>query len=103
MAATVIQLRRAIDEVDVATSTYTDAELAFLLTTETLYTAARDIWIEKMSGATGLVNMSEGGSSRSMAQAYDHIKDMVAMYTNLAAGEATGAPTGAVIRPIVRI
>lgn len=99
----VLSLRRMIDEPD--TAVYSDAELqARLDGSPTIYSAARDLWAEKLSAAAGLVNISEGGSSRSMSQQFDHYKEMYALYQGLAndAGDGNN-PTGPVIRRIARV
>jgi len=102
MADAVIQLRRITDETD-SDSIYTDTELASRISdAANIYAAARDIWMEKLAVFAGFVNISEGGSSRSMSQAYDHAKEMVAFYTSLAEGSG-GNSTGAVMRKIQRV
>jgi hypothetical protein len=99
MALTALQLlRRAIDEP--TEETYSDAELSERLSSaDSPDVAARDIWGEKMSAMASLVNVSEGGSSRSMSQAYDHAKEMWLHYDSLVA-KATHAP---VLRRIGRV
>jgi len=97
----VLQLRRMIDEPDA--TTYSDAELATRAAAgSNLYAAARDIWVEKAAGAAALVNISEGGSTRAMSQVYDHYKDMVNFYSELASA-GSGSTTGAVLRPVIRV
>jgi hypothetical protein len=44
---------------------------------------ALEIWTEKMAAAASLVNISEGGSSRSSGQAFDHAVKMVERFTAL--------------------
>lgn len=99
----VLQLRRMIDEPD--STTYSDAELSTRAgAAQSIFAAARDVWVEKASSAAALVNTSEGGSTRAMSQVYDHYKDMVSFYTELA-NEASGTSiaTGAVLRPVIRV
>ena len=95
----VVELRRLVDEP--TEDIYTDKELEDRLAAGNKFAAARDIWREKLAAAAGLVNISEGGSSRSMSQAYDHAKEMVELYEGLAnSGSATG---GTVLRRITRV
>jgi hypothetical protein len=99
----VLVLRRQVDETE-ADSIYTDAELTDrLLAASSGYAAARDIWFEKVSSMTGFVNVSEGGSSRSMSQAFDHAQKMAQFYSGLADSASQGSPTGAVIRAVTRV
>jgi hypothetical protein len=91
-------LRRLVDEPD--ETTYSDTELISRLAASgsSLYTVARDVWGEKLAALSGLVNVSEGGSSRSMSQAFDHAQ---AMYTHFAGLVVTsGAP---VLRKLTRL
>lgn len=98
----ITQLRRWTDEI-AEDSPYSDAELSDRLgAAANAYAAARDIWMEKLADASGFVNVSEGGSSRSMSQVYDHRKDMVDRFSVLA-NDGTGNPTGAVLRRITRV
>jgi hypothetical protein len=97
----VLVLRRYTDEPD--DGTYTDEEMAERAQAATnLYVAARDIWIEKVAALAPLVDVSEGGSSRKMSQAYTQAKAMVTFYSELASA-GSGDATGAVIRPLTRI
>ncbi|SRR6266498_2587179 len=99
MALTALALlRRAIDEP--TEDTYSDAELVERLSSaDTADIAARDIWAEKMAALSSLVNVSEGGSSRALSQAYDHAKEMWSHYDSLVA-RGTHAP---VLRKIGRV
>lgn len=88
-APTSIQtLRRLIDEPDEASSTYTDAELVARLsdTGDDTNLVALEVWREKMAAASSLVNTSEGGSSRSMSQAFDHAVKMVEYFSAAVGG-----------------
>jgi hypothetical protein len=91
-------LRRATDEPD--PTTYTDAELTERLTDagNDVNVVARDIWQEKLAAASTFVNVSEGGSSRSLSQAYDHAKEMLAYYQD----QVDQALGGTVLRKLVR-
>lgn len=89
MALTPVQqLRRYVDEPDL--TTYSDAELTERIEAAegSVILVARDIWAEKMAAASGFVNVSEGGSSRSMSQAFDHAKEMWEFFAEQAS--ATG-------------
>jgi hypothetical protein len=95
-------LRRLVDEPTEAT--YSDDELQHRLDAAAgPNSAARDIWQEKLGAAAALVNMSEGGSSRSLSQAYDHAKEMFELYKSLAGGEGGPSASSPVIRRIVRV
>lgn len=83
-APTSIQtLRRLIDEPDEAKSPYKDAELTSRLSVagDDTNLVALGVWQEKMAAASSLVNTSEGGSSRSMSQAFDHAVKMVEYFS----------------------
>jgi hypothetical protein len=99
MALTALQLlRRAIDEP--TADTYSDAELNDRISSaDSPEAAARDIWGEKMAALSSLVNVSEGGSSRALSQAYEHAKEMWSHYDALVRS-ATHAP---VLRRIGRV
>lgn len=96
------QLRRLINEPDAA-GTYSDVELTDRLTAAAndMNTVARDVWAEKVAAYADLVNISEGGSSRSMSQAYDHAKEMWKHYYDLVLLEAGNAAP--VLRRITRV
>lgn len=78
-------LRRLVDEP--TTATYTDAELQSRLDLAKgdKNVVALDIWTEKLAATVVLVNVSEGGSTRSMGQAFDHAEKMVEHFTGLVA------------------
>lgn len=79
-------LRRLIDEP--TTTTYADVELTDRLNAVDgdKNLVAHQVWVEKLAALSSFVNTSEGGSSRSMAQAFDHAKAMVELYGSLVAG-----------------
>jgi hypothetical protein len=95
-------LRRAIDEPDPEAG-YSNTELSVRLkdAAGSLNVVARDIWREKLSAAAGLVNVSEGGSSRSLGSIFDHAKSMWQLYAQLAADEVAGSTS--VLRRISRV
>jgi hypothetical protein len=98
---TITRLRRLVDEPD--ETTYSDEEMQERLDSASgINSAARDIWAEKLAAASALVNMSEGGSSRSQSQAYDHAKEMFHLYTSLADSEGGASAGSPVLRRIVR-
>lgn len=74
------QLRRYIDDPDKAS--YPDTELSDRLDAAagSLAVVARDVWQEKLVASAGLVNVSEGGSSRGMSVLYDRAKEMLAYW-----------------------
>jgi hypothetical protein len=93
------KLRRLIAEPD--TTTYSDAELNTRLadTGGDLNLTSLGVWREKMIALASVgVDVSEGGSSRRLSQAYDHAKDMVAYFERLTQ-TGTGAP---IIRKLAR-
>lgn len=98
MATNVQRIRLLTDEP--TTSTYSDQDIAdrLLAASSNLNVVARDIWQEKMAAAAKLVNISEGGSSRSASQIFDHAKAMFEHYQATAAEAA--APT---IRKLSRL
>jgi hypothetical protein len=98
--ATLVQLRRLIDEPEA--TTYTDAELTLRLTEAEgdANSVALDIWIEKLAQLSGLVDISEGGSSRKNSQAFEQARFMVDYFTGVVGEAALG---GTVLRKIVRI
>jgi hypothetical protein len=92
-------LRRLIDEPD--ETTYSDVDLTTRINTagNDLDVAALAVWEEKMAAASGFVNMSEGGSSRSLAQAFDHAQAMVTYFKTKVGRQ----PGGTVMRKITRV
>lgn len=88
------QLRRMINEpTDV--DGYTDALLlagAEAYVTDGVYNLrayAASIWEEKATKVAELVNTSESGSSRSMAQVFDHYMTMASRFGAATGGTAT--------------
>lgn len=55
---------------------YDDATLNTRLATSTEYALAYQIWTEKAASFAGLVDMSEGGSSRKMGDLYEQALSM---------------------------
>lgn len=88
-------LRLLIAEPEV--DTYSDEDLSNRLTTADQYTVAYDIWTEKAAAAAGLVDMSEGGSSRKLGDVYEQALGM-ADAMRARAVSATNPPTGAGVR-----
>lgn len=98
----VIELRRMIDEP--TEDTYSDTELQGRLDAANKFAVARDIWREKLAAASTFVNISEGGSSRSMDQAYQHAREMMELYDGLADSVSQdGSAGGTVLRKITRV
>lgn len=75
-AESVAALRLLIAEPE--QDTYSDEDLAARLTVTgaTEYSVAFDIWTEKAAAAAGLVDMSEGGSSRKLGDVYEQALGM---------------------------
>jgi hypothetical protein len=73
---------------------YTDLALATLLdNSSNEYAAAFEVWTQKAAGAAGLVDISEGGSSRKMGDLYEQYLSM-AEGMRLRAISATQPPDG---------
>lgn len=91
------QVRRMIDE-DTDANGYTDAlliagaEAFFVNSAYNLRAYAGSLWEEKAAKAAELVNVSESGSSRSMAQVFDHYMAMAARF-NSSIGTDTATAT----------
>ena len=77
--------------------TYSDEDLNARLDASDQYTVAFDIWTEKAAAAAGLVDMSEGGSSRKLGDVYEQALGMAEAMRERAVS-ATNPPTGAGIR-----
>ena len=74
--------------------TYTDEDLNERLEAGTSqYTVAFDIWTEKAAAAAGLVDMSEGGSSRKLGDVYEQALGMADAMRERATS-ATSPPDG---------
>ena len=85
---------------------YTDTALGELIDEGTgQYVIAYHIWNQKAAGAAGLVDISEGGSSRKMGDLYEQYLSM-AERMRVAAVSPTDPPTefgsGIVIRRLTR-
>ena len=80
------RLRRMTGETE-ADSTYTDVELDDILAQASMdfNAAAARIWSEKASGYADLVNISEGGSSRSNSDLFAHAKAQVDYFSSQSA------------------
>lgn len=81
-------LRRAAD-VSITDTVYTDTLLGALIDSSSVNRAALVIWREKAAAYAKMVNISEGGSSRSMSDLYNHAKEMIALYQKLVDEEST--------------
>ena len=69
------ELRRLTGESD--TENYSDAQFStFITNAGSVTAAAAAVWAEKMAMYADLVNMSEGGSSRSNSDLFEHAKQM---------------------------
>ena len=78
--------------------TYTDADLNTRLSAAANeYTVAFDIWTEKAAAAAGLVDISEGGSSRKLGDIYEQALGMADAMRERAVS-ATNPPSGAGVR-----
>jgi hypothetical protein len=96
-AESVAALRLLIAEPE--QDTYSDEDLAARLdaTGATEYTVAFDVWTEKAAAAAGLVDISEGGSSRKLGDVYEQALSMASAMRERAIS-ATNPPTGAGVR-----
>jgi hypothetical protein len=73
---------------------YTDAELGVMLdAAANQYVVAYEIWTNKAAATAGLVDISEGGSSRKMGDLYEQALSM-AEQMRLRAVSATQPPDG---------
>lgn len=89
--ADIAALRLLIAEPD--DGTYTDAVLAARLDAGVNeYAVASDIWTEKAAAAAGLVDMSEGGSTRKMGDVYAQMLKMASEMSSRA--NAADPPVG---------
>lgn len=93
------QVRRMIDEATDKDG-YTDAlliagaEAFFVNGAYNLRAYAGSVWEEKAAKAAELVNVSESGSSRSMAQVFEHYMAMAARFNS-----STGTDTATTLYP----
>jgi hypothetical protein len=67
---------------------FTDAEMQSLIDVKGINGAAVELWAANVSATASLVDITESGSSRKNSQAHDKAKEMLALYTNLAAEDA---------------
>lgn len=84
-------LRLLIAEPDA--DTYSDEDLNARLAGASEYSVAFDIWTEKAASAAGLVDMSEGGSSRKLGDVYEQALGMAEAMRQRALS-ATSPPDG---------
>ena len=103
----IARLRLIVAEDD--ETVYTDTDLGTRIDAATglgysLNLPARDIWAEKAARYALLVDMSEGGSSRSNGQIFERAKSMASMYSSLVSNEAASltVTTGVVIGRLTR-
>ena len=66
---------------------FTDAEIQALIDDKGINGAAVELWAANVSATASLVDITESGSSRKNSQAHDKAKEMLELYTNLAADE----------------
>lgn len=103
-SAQIVRLREFISEPNNA-APYSDSELAIAIDTEvTPEAAAYFIWLKKAAEAADLVNVSEGGSSRSLSnlqsQALLMAKSFAAYVPTSDPSTRSGASrTRAIVRP----
>lgn len=92
-AAAIASLRLLIAEPD-NVEPYTDAALgAFLDETDNEYAAAYEVWVQKAASAAGLVDVTEGGSSRKMGDLHEQALSMAETFRQRAVS-ATQPPDG---------
>lgn len=96
-ASDIAALRLLIDEPE--QDTYTDENLNARLDVSGAsgYSVAYDIWTEKAAGAAGLVDISEGGSSRKLGDIYEQALGMAEAMRQRAISP-TQPPSGAGVR-----
>lgn len=100
-AVQIAALRLLIAEPD-NVAPYDDATLNTRLATATEYALAYQIWTEKAAAAAGLVDMSEGGSSRKMGSLHEQALSM-AEQMRLRSVSSTNPPAGGVrVRRLAR-
>lgn len=92
-------LRLLIAEPD--QDTYSDEELSNRLDAGTEYVVAFDIWTEKAASAAGLVDISEGGSSRKLGDVYEQALGMAEAMRQRALS-ATSPPDGTGAGPRIK-
>lgn len=93
-AAEIAALRLLIAEPDDA-EPYDDATLAARLDgASNEYALASDIWTEKAASAAGLVDITEGGSSRKMGDLYEQALGMAASMRDRALSDTPDTPVG---------
>lgn len=97
-AEEIAALRLLIDEPE--QDTYSDEDLNARLTSgASVYALAYDIWTEKAAAAAGLVDISEGGSSRKLGDIYEQALGMAdAMRQRALSATPTPDGSGAGIR-----
>ena len=96
-AEEIAALRLLIAEPD-NTAPYDDVTLGARLDADgNQYETASQIWTEKAASAAGLVDMTEGGSTRKMGDLYEQALSMAKEFGGLA-DSATSPPNGASLR-----
>lgn len=96
--ADVAQLRRLTDEP--TTDNYSQTDLSEKIDRlGSVKAAAGEVWLEKASKFSGLVDVTEGSSSRKMSQLKDNALQMAAMYLAASGGTTDPRPHS---RAIVR-
>lgn len=85
-------------------SIYADAFLQDVIDRNTgdLYAAAAEVWGMKAARAAKLVNVSESGSSRSLAQKAEQARSMAVYYRNMSPTVVTDQSGQTATRPIIR-
>lgn len=100
---TIAELRSMIGEPD--PDSYTDDVLSARIdASRDLNELAAEIWREKAAAVAGLVDVTEGNSTRSLGNLYKQALAMAAQYQSRVTSTST-TPTGRVtrIRPIERV
>lgn len=96
------ELRIAINEMD-NEPPFSDLELSATIDTKgSVRSAAQAYWKNKAASVAHLVNISEGGSSRSMGSLHQNYLKMAEQYTDPAETAETGGPSRSRTRPIRR-
>lgn len=83
-----------------ADTLFTDEQIeAWINDTSSLDSASLRGWKKKMAELANLANVTDGAASRTFSDLFEHAKQMVALYTDLAVGPTAGrARVGKIVR-----
>lgn len=104
-AQEIAALRLLIAEPD-NTAPYDDATLGLIIDAATnIYAAAYEVWTQKAASTAGLVDISEGGSSRNMGDLHEQALSMAEQMRQRALADSQppdGSGAGTRIRKLTR-